>query len=326
MSFRYNDPVKTRTMTKEWKELEGMPLKIDVNVTRAEALASSYPPNSLAVTTDGGMCLNGVEMGADAADELAVRLDLRGREGADNPGGTYVEITDADYESIDEKRGTIRLGKAFSSGDKWRGGTVLRDNLHVARFTYRKRKVPGLLDKDITYNRPGGTMSVNGLVWPYDRKTEADPNGKGYHDVLRYGRVLSLLTETRETEFPLVPFQLIPLVRSSKQITGGHVVDTRPWDAPYLGPCILASLDGTAARMIGYDRKGKVVWKDSKYLADRRAIVRKAFLVRVTDVLMPGGKVERFWGRKTPIRLILSYVYKETEERTFVAFRIAERA
>ena len=50
-------------MTKEWKELEGMPLKIDVNVTRAEALASSYPPNSLAVTTDGGMCLNGVEIG-----------------------------------------------------------------------------------------------------------------------------------------------------------------------------------------------------------------------------------------------------------------------
>lgn len=66
-------------MTKDWKEIEGKKLRIDVGSTLTEAIGSSMPAETVCFTTDGYIVLNGVVFSVSTEDFNSLKDMVNGQ-------------------------------------------------------------------------------------------------------------------------------------------------------------------------------------------------------------------------------------------------------
>lgn len=57
-------------MKKEWKDIEGLPFRVDVGSTTAQAMSDDVPASVLCLTTDGEVVINGVRYYADHDERI----------------------------------------------------------------------------------------------------------------------------------------------------------------------------------------------------------------------------------------------------------------
>lgn len=78
-------------MKRPWRDIEKQYYRIDIGSTRTQAMSSSAPETTLFLTTDGYICMNGVELGnAQMTSARITRTDHAVQDTGDSLSGVYV--------------------------------------------------------------------------------------------------------------------------------------------------------------------------------------------------------------------------------------------